>query len=87
MRDFRGGLRGFGIFLGCIALGVAAITGVGSVSLSLKDGLAQEGRAILGGDVSFNLVQREAVRPRARVLGPARTPLVRGAFARDGAAR
>ena len=44
LRDFRGGLRGFGIFLGCIALGVAAITGVGSVSLSLKDGLAQQGR-------------------------------------------
>src|SRR5208283_1296427 len=39
LRDFRGGFRGFGIFLGCIALGVAAITGVGSVSLSLKDGL------------------------------------------------
>lgn len=59
LRDFRGGLRGFGIFLGCIALGVAAITGVGSVSLSLKDGLARQGRAILGGDASFNLVQRE----------------------------
>ena len=59
LRDFRGGLRGFGIFLGCIALGVAAITGVGSVSLSLKDGLARQGRAILGGDVSFNLIQRE----------------------------
>ena len=38
-------------FLACIALGVAAITGVGSVSLSLKDGLAREGRAILGGDL------------------------------------
>lgn len=68
LRDFRGGLRGFGIFLGCIALGVAAITGVGSVSLSLKDGLARQGRAILGGDASFNLVQREASLPESAFL-------------------
>jgi putative ABC transport system permease protein len=59
LRDFRGGLRGFAIFLASIALGVAAITGVGSLSLSLKDGLAQQGRAILGGDASFDLAQRE----------------------------
>ena len=59
LRDFRGGLRGFWIFLGCIALGVAAIIGVGSVSFSLKDGLAAQSRTILGGDASFNLVQRE----------------------------
>src|ERR1700720_1438661 len=59
VRDFRGGLRGFAIFLASIALGVGAITGIGSVSLSLKDGLAQQGRAILGGDASFDLAQRE----------------------------
>ena len=68
LRDFRGGFRGFGIFLGCIALGVAAITGVGSVSLSLKDGLAQQGRAILGGDASFNLIQRELSVPERDFL-------------------
>ena len=60
LRDLRGGLSGFGIFLACIALGVAAITGVGSVSRSLSDGLAAQGRVILGGDASFDLVQREA---------------------------
>ena len=32
-RELRGGLAGFGIFLACIALGVAAIAGVGSVAL------------------------------------------------------
>lgn len=68
LRDFRGGLQGFGIFLGCIALGVAAIIGVGSVSLSLKDGLAREGRNILGGDVSFNLAQRELSDPEHAFL-------------------
>jgi putative ABC transport system permease protein len=60
LRDFRGGLSGFGVFLGCIALGVAAIAGVGSVSRSLSDGLARQGGVILGGDVSFDLIQRQA---------------------------
>ncbi len=40
--------------------GVTAIAGVGSVAQSLADGLSREGRAILGGDVSFALIQREA---------------------------
>ncbi|MGH6845992.1 MAG: ABC transporter permease [Methylocella sp.] len=69
LRDFRGGLRGFGIFLASIALGVAAITGIGSVSLSLKDGLAQQGRAILGGDASFDLAQRELSASERDFLG------------------
>ena len=59
LRDMRGGLRGFAIFLACIALGVAAIVGVGSVARALSDGLAREGRVILGGDVSFALIQRQ----------------------------
>ncbi len=59
LSDVRGGLAGFGIFLACMALGVGAITGVGAVSRSLVDGLAREGGAILGGDVSFALIQRE----------------------------
>ena len=59
LREMRGGLTGFYIFLGCIALGVAAIGGVNSVARSIADGLAVEGQAILGGDVSFLLNQRE----------------------------
>ncbi|NVO12881.1 MAG: FtsX-like permease family protein [Rhodoplanes sp.] len=58
-RDLRGGLRGFGVFIACMALGVMTIAGVGSLSRSLTEGLAQQGRAILGGDISFTLVQRE----------------------------
>jgi putative ABC transport system permease protein len=60
LRELRGGLRGFGIFLACIALGVAAIAGVSSISRSLTEGLAREGRKILGGDMAFSLVHREA---------------------------
>jgi putative ABC transport system permease protein len=60
LRELRGGLRGFYVFIACIALGVLAIAGVGSVAASLGDGLAREGRTLLGGDVSFSLMQREA---------------------------
>jgi len=59
-RELRGGLRGFGVFIACIALGVTAIAGVGSVAASLNDGLAGAGRTILGGDLDFSLIQREA---------------------------
>ena len=60
LRDLRGGLRGFYVFIACIALGVMAIAGVNSFASSLGDGLAREGRTILGGDLSFTLIQREA---------------------------
>src|SRR6202045_3122007 len=60
LRELRGGLRGFYVFIACIALGVMAIAGVGSVAASLSEGLAREGRALLGGDAAFSLMQREA---------------------------
>src|SRR5580698_7676645 len=60
LRELRGGLRGFYVFIACIALGVMTISGVGSVAASLGDGLAREGRTLLGGDVAFSLIQREA---------------------------
>ncbi|MFL5148930.1 MAG: ABC transporter permease, partial [Microvirga sp.] len=60
LRELRGGLKGFGVFLACIALGVAAIAGVSSIARSLTEGLAHEGRRILGGDLAFSLIHREA---------------------------
>ncbi|MFK7793639.1 MAG: ABC transporter permease [Devosiaceae bacterium] len=60
MRELRGGLRGFAIFLACIALGVASIAGVNALAQSMTGGLANEGRAILGGDVQLELIQRQA---------------------------
>jgi putative ABC transport system permease protein len=60
LREMRGGLRGFYVFIACVALGVMAIAGVGSFARSLTDGLAREGRAILGGDLAFSLIHREA---------------------------
>jgi putative ABC transport system permease protein len=68
-RELRGGLRGFGVFVACIALGVMAIAGVGSVAKSLSDGLSSAGRVILGGDLAFSLVQREASGEEKAFLG------------------
>ncbi len=60
LREMRGGVRGFYVFIACIALGVAAISGVASISRGLTEGIAGEGRSILGGDLDFSLVQRQA---------------------------
>jgi putative ABC transport system permease protein len=68
-RELRGGLRGFGVFVACIALGVMAIAGVGSVAKSFSDGLSSAGRVILGGDLAFSLVQREASGEEKAFLG------------------
>lgn len=78
VRELRGGLRGFYVFIACIALGVMAIAGVGSVAASLGDGLAREGRTLLGGDVAFSLFQREA--------GPAEVDFLRARGAVSAAA-
>lgn len=59
LRELRGGLKGFYIFLACIALGVAAITGVTSLSRALTEGISEEGQSILGGDLSFSIVHRQ----------------------------
>lgn len=59
-RELRGGLAGFRVFLACLALGVAAIAGVGSFASAILEGMRIEGRAILGGDLEFRLVQRAA---------------------------
>lgn len=59
-REMRSGFSGFRIFFACLVLGVAAVAGVGSLSSALLTGLAEEGRVLLGGDVSVHLVHREA---------------------------
>ncbi|WP_342640687.1 ABC transporter permease [Rhodoligotrophos ferricapiens] len=60
LRELRSGLRGFGIFLLCLILGVAALAGVRSLSSALGEGLTNRGQVILGGDAEFSLVHREA---------------------------
>ncbi|CAH1663055.1 ABC transporter permease [Hyphomicrobiales bacterium] len=67
-RDLRAGLRGFGIFIACLALGVMTIAAVASASRGLTEGLAREGRRILGGDAAFSLIHREATAPERAFL-------------------
>jgi putative ABC transport system permease protein len=59
-RELRGGLRGFWVFLACLALGVGAIAAVGSVRGAIDDGLAREGAALLGGDGELRMTYRFA---------------------------
>ena len=58
LRELRGGLSGFYVFLACIALGVAAISGVNAVALSITGGIVEEGRTLLGGDIAYRTTQR-----------------------------
>lgn len=59
-RELRGGLRGFRIFLACLLLGVGAIAAVGTVRVSIEQGLQQEGATILGGDAEVSFTHRSA---------------------------
>jgi putative ABC transport system permease protein len=60
LRNLRSGLKGFWILLSCLTLGVAALAIIGSLSSGLKRGLDEQGQQLLGGDIEFALVQREA---------------------------
>tara|TARA_A100001011_G_scaffold149037_1_gene157207 strand:- start:16348 stop:18900 length:2553 start_codon:yes stop_codon:yes gene_type:complete len=59
-RELRSGLKGFYLFISCLAIGVAAIAGVGTVSESIEAGLARDGKKLLGGDLSIRLIHRPA---------------------------
>lgn len=60
LRELRGGLRGFYIFLACIALGTGAIAAVNSVSTAITDAISSEGQSLLAGDIRLELDNREA---------------------------
>ncbi|MCB1511740.1 MAG: ABC transporter permease [Hyphomicrobiaceae bacterium] len=59
-RELRGGIRGFGILIACIALGVAVIAGVGSLAQGLLSGFHSQGRVLIGGDVALRRVHLRA---------------------------
>ncbi len=60
LRELRGGLRGFRVFLACLALGVAAIAAVGTVRAGIEAGLQRDGAALLGGDAEVEFTYRFA---------------------------
>ncbi len=59
-RELRGGAAGFRVLVACLFLGVATVAAIGSLSQALLEGLARDGRALLGGDIDLRLVHREA---------------------------
>ncbi len=61
LRELRGGLSGFYIFLACIALGTGAIAAVNSVSEAITGAISSQGQTLLAGDMRFELDNREAL--------------------------
>jgi putative ABC transport system permease protein len=57
-RELRGGLKSLRIVLACLALGVAAITAVGTLRAATEAGLQADGARLLGGDVEVRVTQR-----------------------------
>jgi putative ABC transport system permease protein len=60
MRELRAGAGGLIVFVLCIALGVAAVAAIGSLAASFDEALARQGRLLIGGDLSFELIHRQA---------------------------
>ena len=60
LRELRAGAGRLSIFVLCIALGVAAVAAIGSLSASFDEALARQGRLLIGGDLSFELIHRQA---------------------------
>src|SRR5262245_3083910 len=59
-REHRNGLSGFYVFIACVALGVAAITGVGALADALRSSFERQGEALLGGDVTLSRPHKAA---------------------------
>jgi putative ABC transport system permease protein len=70
LSETKAGLKGFGLLIACLAIGVAAITGVMTLASGLTSGIYTQGRVILGGDVSFSTLQRDFNEDELRFISP-----------------
>jgi len=68
LRELRGGVSGFWIFLACLALGVAAIAGAGSLNEAFQTGITEDAQFLLGGDAQAQLSYRQATSEEMAVL-------------------
>ena len=57
-RELRNGLRGFGVFVTCLFLGVFAVAAIGNFSAAARSGLLDDAGALLGGDMELSLAHR-----------------------------
>ena len=60
LRELRAGAGGLTVFVLCIALGVAAVAAIGSLAASFEQALTRQGRLLIGGDLAFELINRQA---------------------------
>lgn len=67
-RELRAGLKGLYVFVACLALGVAAIAAVQSLSHGLGESLQRDGRVILGGDIALRTVYTPAPPEQVKFL-------------------
>lgn len=68
LRSMRGAGRPSRLFIACIALGVAALVALDLAGLAVRNGLARDGRALLGGDIEVARIHSRATPAEADVL-------------------
>ncbi|MGA9443449.1 MAG: FtsX-like permease family protein [Methyloceanibacter sp.] len=68
LRELRAGAGGLVVFVLCIALGVAAVAAIGSLAAAFDKALANQGRVLIGGDLSFEVVHRQATKEESAAL-------------------
>lgn len=84
LRDLRGNLHGFWVFLACLALGVAAIASVGTIADAVRGGLDAQGRVLLGGDLAMSRMHVRASGEERQLARRARQRLGDRLAARHG---
>ncbi|HLG86401.1 MAG TPA: FtsX-like permease family protein [Alphaproteobacteria bacterium] len=67
-RELRAGTRGFRILIACLALGVGTIAAVQSLSSDIVNGIAAQGRELLGGDVAVRIHYHPAAPDQLQAL-------------------
>lgn len=70
-RDLRGSRAAALIILACLTLGVATITGIGSLRQSVSDTVARDARALLGGDIVIESTNRAVPEDELEAIVPA----------------
>lgn len=57
-KETRAGWRHFAFFLGCVALGVGAVVGIGIFAANVEEAVLREARGLHGGDLEIRLSHR-----------------------------
>jgi putative ABC transport system permease protein len=68
LRDLRGGLSGLGLLWLCLAVAIAGLASVTSLASSVDRAIADNGRALLGGDLMLSTSSREASADERRAI-------------------